>query len=110
VNAGEAIGLNVFAHAGWTAGSLLGALPGSGIGDVKHLGLDFALSAMFIALVLPHLALPRRLLAVALGAFFSLSFALMGAGQWNVLLATVFAATLAAFAPSPRKDKGARRG
>ncbi|MDL2209649.1 AzlC family ABC transporter permease [Desulfovibrio sp. OttesenSCG-928-O18] len=107
VDRNEALGLNAFAHAGWIAGSVLGALFDSAIGDVKPLGLDFALPAMFIALVLPHFAIPRRLLAVFFGAFFSLAFALLGAGQWNVILATVLAATLAAFLPAPREKKGA---
>ncbi|SBV99342.1 AzlC family protein (fragment) [uncultured delta proteobacterium] len=101
VNTGEALGLNAFAHAGWFAGSVVGVLFDSAIGDIKPLGLDFALPAMFIALILPHLAVPRRLLAVISGAFLSLAFALAGAGQWNVVLATLCAATLAAFMPAP---------
>ncbi|MCC8194146.1 MAG: AzlC family ABC transporter permease [Deltaproteobacteria bacterium] len=102
VNTGATLGLNLCAHAGWLAGSVLGALFDSAIGDIRPLGLDFALPAMFIALILPHLAVRRRLLAVISGGFLSLVFALAGAGQWNVVLATVFAATLAAFLPDPR--------
>jgi 4-azaleucine resistance transporter AzlC len=104
VNKGEVLGLNSFAHAGWVTGGIMGALFDSAIGDLTHLGLDFALPGMFIALLLPHVHVPRKLFALCLGACFSLIFALLGAGQWNVILATVCAATLAAFMPSPGKS------
>ena len=101
VNTGETLGLNFCAHSGWLIGSLLGTLFDSTIGRVEPLGLDFALPAMFIALILPHLAIRRRSLAVLSGTFFSLAFAIAGAGQWSVLLATFVAATIAAFSPLP---------
>lgn len=99
VNKGEALGLNFFAHTGWVVGGVAGAVFNSAIGDVRPLGLDFALPGMFIALLLPHIRIPRRLLAVCFGAAFSLCFALLGIEQWNVMLATVCSATLAAFWP-----------
>lgn len=105
VNTGETIGLNGCAHLGWLAGSVLGALFDSAIGDTKPLGLDFALPAMFIALIMPHFAVPRRLLAVCAGAFLSLVFAVAGAGQLSVILATVCAATVAAFMPGPKPKR-----
>jgi len=108
VNTAETLGLNFCAHSGWFAGTLLGVLFDSAIGDIKPLGLDFALPAMFIALILPHLAVRRRLLAVISGAFLSLAFAMIGVGQWSVLLATFFAATIAAFLPSPKSFTGKR--
>lgn len=102
-NKAESLGLNFFAHAGWVAGGVAGALFDSAIGDVRPLGLDFALPGMFIALLLPHFPVPRRLLALCLGASLSVLFAVLGAGQWNVMLATVCAATLAAFLPGGRR-------
>jgi len=111
VNKGQVLGLNGFAHAGWVAGGVMGALFDAAIGDLKYLGLDFALPGMFIALLLPHVYVPRRLFAVCLGACFSLMFALLGAGQWNVMLATICAATLAAFMPMLGKgEKEAAHG
>lgn len=99
VNRAETFGLNAASHLGWVAGSALGALFDSAIGDVTPFGLDFALPAMFIALLVPHFAIPRRVLAVIFGAAFSLTFAVLGAGQWNVMLATIAASALAAFLP-----------
>lgn len=107
-NRGETFGLNFLAHWGWVTGGVLGALFDQLIGDVRPLGLDFALPAMFIALLLPHFAVPRRVLALCFGASLSLLFAVLGAGQWNVMLATACAATLAAFMPVP--GAGARHG
>lgn len=103
VNKRQVFGLNTFAHAGWVTGGICGALFDSAIGDIKPLGLDYALPGMFIALLLPHFHVPRRLLAVCFGASLSLVFAVMGAGQWNVMLATIAAATLAAFIPLREK-------
>lgn len=100
VNKAEAYGLNFCAHMGWITGSVCGALFDSAIGDVKPLGLDFALPAMFIALLLPHCHVPARLLAACSGAALSLLFFLLGAGQWSVMLATICAATLACFTPA----------
>jgi len=105
VNKEEALGLNSFAHAGWVIGGILGTLFDEAVGDLTYLGLDFALPGMFIALLLPHVRVPGKLFALCLGACFSLIFALLGAGQWNVILATLCAATVAAFMPWP--DKGA---
>ena len=107
VNAGESLGLNAVAHASWVAGGVIGALFDKAIGDVKPWGLDFALPGMFIALLLPHVRLPRRHLALCFGGAFSLVFALAGAGQWNVILATLAAATVATFWPI-RQEGGPR--
>ncbi|MDL2266565.1 AzlC family ABC transporter permease [Desulfovibrio sp. OttesenSCG-928-G15] len=109
-NKNVVLGLNTFAHAGWVIGGVAGALFDSAIGDVKPFGLDFALPGMFIALILPHIYIPRRLLAICMGAAFSLMFAVLGAGQWNVMLATVAAATLAAYMPMGNARQDARRG
>ena len=99
IDRAETLGLNGIAHLAWIAGGVLGACFDSAIGDVKPLGLDFALPAMFIALLLPHFAVPRKVLALCAGGSLSLLFSLVGAGQWSVMLATLLAASLAAFFP-----------
>lgn len=105
VSRGESLGLNLMAHLGWVTGGVAGALFNFDIARIRLLGLDFALPGMFIALLLPHFKITRRVLAIISGAAFSALLALAGAGQWNVMAATVCAASLAAFAPLPdRKD------
>lgn len=102
VRPGEVFGSNVSAHWVWTLSSVAGAFFGDIIGDVKPYGLDYALVGMFIALLLPYVRIPRKFAAAILGGVFSVALALAGVGRWNVMLATVAAAALAAF--WPRKD------
>jgi predicted branched-subunit amino acid permease len=113
VDKGEAMGINAFSHIAWVAGSLAGVMFDAAISDVKPLGLDFALPGMFIALLLPHFRIPRRVLALCFGAALALFFSLIGAGQWSVILATLLASAIAAFWPatligekSPAKENG----
>ena len=101
-----ALALNTSAHLCWTISGVAGALFGDLIGDIKPYGLDFALPGMFIALLLPHVRVPRKTLALALGGLFSITAYLLGAGQWSVMLATPAAAGIAAFAPWPKAGVG----
>lgn len=52
----------------WNAGTLTGALVGSGIGDPRSFGLDAMFPAAFLALLAPQLRRPGAWTAVALGA------------------------------------------
>lgn len=88
---------NLTAQSGWVIGTALGGISGSLVGDVKPYGLDFALPAMFLALLLP-LCGDRLQLATALSAaLFSLFFTAAGAGRGSIILATVAAATVGLF-------------
>lgn len=104
----EVLAMNFCSHIGWTLGGIGGALFGDVLTDIKPLGLDYALVGMFVALILPHLRVRRRLLAVIAGGGLSVVLALTGAGQWNVLIAAALAATLAAFAPMKDEEEAAR--
>ncbi|HMM37450.1 MAG TPA: AzlC family ABC transporter permease [Desulfovibrio sp.] len=90
----ETLAINATAHSAWITGSILGAFCGGLIGDVKPLGLDFALSAMFLALLAGQVGTrPRQATAVA-AAGFSTLFLSLGFGHWGVIAACVLAATL----------------
>lgn len=85
---------NMTAQSGWILGTALGGISGSFVADVKPYGLDFALPAMFLALLLP-LCGDRLQLATALtAALLSLLFTMAGAGRGSIILATVAAATV----------------
>ncbi len=99
----EVLSTNFFAHLGWTLGGIGGALFGDTLADIKPFGLDYALTGMFIALVLPHIKIKRNLLAVISGGTLSILLALAGAGQYNVLIAAAIAATIAAAVPLKNK-------
>ena len=80
-------------HAAWITGCALGAFFGGFVQDVKPLALDFALPAMFLALVVPQIVGWRHLLVALVALVLSIVFKAMGS-QWNVALATVIGASL----------------
>ncbi|MEB3101943.1 AzlC family ABC transporter permease [Paenibacillaceae bacterium T2] len=95
-------GLNLSAYAGWIMASVLGATAGKWISNPKAFGLDFALTAMFVALLVLQLQnlkesrlklyltliLYTAILMFILSMFVSISIA--------VLLSTIIAAAIGA--------------
>lgn len=108
---------NITAHCSWIAGTVLGVVFGSLLTDVRPLGLDYALIAMFLALLVPQCRERLHIVVALVALCLSVSLRLAGMGQWNVILATVLAATLGAWlqhlktsrhhkpAPAPAKAK-----
>jgi 4-azaleucine resistance transporter AzlC len=91
--AAETFGINVIAQSAWIGGTVLGLAASTLITDIRPIGLDYALPAMFIALLLGQLK-SRTHLAVALVAgVLSTALMLAGLGQSHVLAATIIAAT-----------------
>ena len=94
VNRGAAFCVNVMAQAAWIAGSWLGVVGGQYIPDPRPWGLDYALPALFIALLVLQVSDRVQLgVALASGAL-AVGLALLGLDQWSVILATVLGATL----------------
>ncbi|MFW5863196.1 MAG: AzlC family ABC transporter permease [Desulfohalobiaceae bacterium] len=90
----ETLAINIIAQSAWLAGSCLGLFAGGLIADVRPIGLDFALPAMFIVLLVWQLTnLLRLFTALAAGAC-SLLLTLLGLEQTSIILATVLAASL----------------
>jgi 4-azaleucine resistance transporter AzlC len=92
----EAFLVNAVAQSAWVGGSFLGLVGGGLIQDVKPLGLDYALPAMFIALLAARLRRGIEVLAAVLAAVLAVGLNLAGMDQWHVILATVLAAAAAA--------------
>jgi 4-azaleucine resistance transporter AzlC len=86
--------INLIAQTSWVLGTGLGVFASGLISDIHPLGLDFALPAMFIALLLGQIQTRAHLLVACAAGGISLSVALLGYDQMNVILATVAAATL----------------
>jgi 4-azaleucine resistance transporter AzlC len=92
--AAETFGINVIAQSAWVGGTALGLAASTLITDIRPVGLDYALPAMFIALLLGQLK-SRLHLAVSLAAgVVSTALMLAGLGQSHVLAATIIAATI----------------
>lgn len=87
----------------WVAGCAIGAFCGSLVDDVRPLGLDYAITAMFIALLVPQCSSRLHLLIAIFTLCLSIALKSSGLGQWNVALATVAGATLG-LVLSLRKD------
>ncbi len=90
----ETFGINTIAHISWITGSVLGILASGLIGDVRPLGLDFALPAMFLVLLVWQIHNRHHMYAAVAAAMLSVGLYLSGCEQWNVILATLIAASL----------------
>ncbi len=90
-------GLNLTAHMGWIMASLLGGMAGNLIGDPSYYGFNFALPAMFIILLVMQLKDRKTLLVAGLAATFSTAIVVFWPGNWNIIIATILAATLGVF-------------
>lgn len=94
------IGLNLSAYGAWAIANLAGALLGDRVGNIHALGFDFALAAMFGALLVLQLAgqggagRSAGLAVAALAATLSVAATLALPGHWNILIATLVAATI----------------
>lgn len=88
------LGLFTTAYLSWVSGSVAGAAVGNLVGDTARFGLDFALTAMFICLLIMMLRDRPGVLVAVLAGTLSLIFKVYFHNNWNVILATVIAATV----------------
>ena len=96
----ETFSINLTAQLSWIIGSYLGMITGQQISDIRPYGLDYALPAMFIALLAYQLKDKAHLLAGLFAGGLAVGLALMGVQHWNVILATLAGATLGVFLES----------
>jgi 4-azaleucine resistance transporter AzlC len=92
----EVFSINIISQASWVLGSCLGIVAGQLIKDVEPLGLDYALPAMFIGLLVLQIRNTTQVLIAVLAGLFSVGLFLSGLNQWNVIVATLIGATLGA--------------
>lgn len=92
-------GLQITSQLSWIVTSVIGALTGGLIGNNPAFGLDFALPAMFIGLLLLQMGnnggeRRKPIIVAVVAASVSILVASLIPGRWNVITATVVAATL----------------
>lgn len=92
----QAVLINLTCQLAWVSGSLLGAFAGNMIGDVRKFALDFALPAMFIALLILQIRHRHHIIIALIAALMSIIFWQIGATQWHVIIASVLAALIGA--------------
>ncbi|WP_366921943.1 AzlC family ABC transporter permease [Metallumcola ferriviriculae] len=88
------MGLNLTAHSAWVLASFLGGAFGNLIRNPAQYGLNFALPAMFIALLIMQVKDKAAILVGLAAAIISIAIKYYSAGSWNIILATIAAATL----------------
>ena len=109
VSRGQTLGINFFLYLSWALPAGIGVISGDLIGDVRPFGLDFALPAVFIALLVPYCKNRRFLCAALISALVSIVLYLHGVRQWNVIIATVAAASLTMLLPFGGAGQGGGR-
>lgn len=90
----EVFGVHVNAQVAWVLGTWLGFHAGELVPEVEPLGLDYALPAMFIALLMVIVREWKQLVTALIAGFFSVALALAGVDRWNVILGALLAATI----------------
>jgi 4-azaleucine resistance transporter AzlC len=90
----ETLALNLTAQLSWVLGTWLGIVAGQAIRDVKPYALDYALPAMFIALLVVQIRDRVQVAVTLLAGGLSVLFLAAGMSQWNVIAATLAAATV----------------
>ena len=93
---GQALALNASAQAAWVLGTGLGIVAGQRVGDVRALGLDFALPALFIALLFSQIRDRVQVWVALLAGAVSTTLLLAGWERWHVMVAAVAAAGVGA--------------
>jgi 4-azaleucine resistance transporter AzlC len=90
----ETFGINIIAQSAWVGSTALGLAASTLITDIRPIGLDYALPAMFIALLLGQLKSRQHLAVAVIAGLVSTVLMLAGLDQSHVLAATIIAATI----------------
>ena len=90
----ETLAVNMTAQISWIVGGALGAISGSLIGDVRPLALDFALPALFTALLAMQIKDRAHAAAALGGGLTAVGLHLAGLDTWNIIIGAVLGATL----------------
>lgn len=88
--------INATAHISWIVASWAGYLAGATIPDIKPLGVDYALPAMFIALLAMQVKNTLHVFIAGFTGMVAIVLVQAGADQWSVIIATVLGATVGA--------------
>jgi len=86
--------INILAHSAWILGTGLGFILGRQILETEPLALDFALPAMFIALLVMQLSSKPKVIVAVVSGLFSVGLYYFGLQRWYVIAATIIGATL----------------
>ncbi len=86
------LGSNIAAYLTWALATIVGILLGSRISDPLSWGLDFAMPATFLALLIPRLADKVSMLVCLIATGVSVVTAVVIPGKWYIIIACLTAA------------------
>ncbi|WP_027361997.1 AzlC family ABC transporter permease [Halodesulfovibrio aestuarii] len=101
----QAVTVNCIAHFCWTAGTLLGVCGSHLITDIKPLGFDYALPAMFMVLLIWQVKSNMHAIVALVSAGAAIGLYLAGAEQLCVIIASIIGATAGVFLCNIRKKQ-----
>ncbi len=90
----EVFALNATAQLAWISGSWLGVAAGQFIPGIKPFALDYALPALFIALLVLQITNYFQMIVALLTGIFAVVLWQCGLQRWNVIVATIVGATV----------------
>lgn len=88
------LGVNISSHLSWIASSTIGAAVGNLIPDINRYGVNFALPAMFIALLAMQVKDRTTLWVSALAGAVSLGVYMLTQNGSHIIIATIAAASI----------------
>lgn len=86
--------VNIVAQTTWVFSSLLGGIMVGFLPNTEKVGINFALPAMFIALMMLQIRNKICILVAVISGVLSLIISLLIQGNWNIIIATISAATI----------------
>jgi len=90
----ETFAVNLSSQCSWVLGTWLGFAVGQVITDVRLFALDYALPAMFIALLVLQIKDRTQVVVAILSGLLAVGLVLLGVGQWTAIIATIGGATI----------------
>lgn len=105
-NIRQAMMVNYTAYASWIISSVAGTVTGRYIAE-KAFGMDYALTAMFICLLVMQLNSKRHVVIGLIAGLIAVVAAMYIPGNWYIIIGSITAATLSlAFPGDPNQSKG----
>lgn len=89
-------GVGAIAWTGWVGGTIIGALAAGLIGDPTDWGVQFAMPAMFTALLVAQAESRKHVVVAIIAVALTLGLMLVLPGRWYVIAAPILASAIAA--------------
>lgn len=90
-------GVGAVSWVGWVGGTIIGAAASGLVGDPSRFGAEFAMAAMFTALLVAQAEDRKHVIIGVVAAALAVAFALVLPGKWYIVAASMTAATIGAW-------------